>query len=36
MRRYDSRDWFKCDGCEHIFTTTAARVGGFNPASAPE
>ena len=20
MRHYDSRDWFKCDGCEHIFT----------------
>ena len=21
MRNHDSRDWFKCDGCEHIFTT---------------
>jgi hypothetical protein len=20
MRQYDSRDWFKCDSCEHIFT----------------
>jgi hypothetical protein len=20
MRRYDSREWFKCDGCEHLFT----------------
>jgi hypothetical protein len=20
MRQYDSRDWFKCDNCEHIFT----------------
>jgi hypothetical protein len=20
MRQYDSRDWFKCDGCEHILT----------------
>jgi hypothetical protein len=20
MRPYDSRDWFKCDSCEHIVT----------------
>jgi transposase-like protein len=20
MRQHDSRDWFKCDACEHIFT----------------
>lgn len=24
MRQYDSRDWFKCDGCEHIFTKAPA------------
>jgi len=21
MRQHDSRDWFKCDACEHIFTS---------------
>lgn len=20
MQRYDSRNWFKCDGCDHIVT----------------
>jgi hypothetical protein len=20
MRNHDSRDWYKCDGCEHIVT----------------
>jgi DNA-directed RNA polymerase subunit M/transcription elongation factor TFIIS len=20
MRRHDSREWYKCDGCEHIVT----------------
>jgi hypothetical protein len=24
MRQYDTRDWFKCDGCEHIFTKAPA------------
>jgi hypothetical protein len=34
MRQHDSRDWFKCDGCEHIFTK-APTVDPAPPVQVP-
>jgi transposase-like protein len=31
MRQYDTREWFKCDGCEHIFTRPASAPAPINP-----